>query len=214
MRLGAFGLLHSTEGIELLWRRIQQTGRRLDPLFLGFPRYAGSHGCLGPVLVLQFLEFDSATLPQNCQSLHLSLVVNVDVLLQVRQDLGDLMALHLHLLQSPLTSCVTTLRILLQLLRVLREFLLQVTHGLHLLLEAVVCGLGHLLRLANLLLTLRNDGHLLLLEVLLCQRHFHVFLFDSIGRGRLLHKETCTANVNMWKQLIQILSTYFSGSLS
>ena len=96
----------------------------------------------------------------------------------------------------------------------LREFLLQVTHGLHLLLEAVVCGLRHLLRLANLLLALRNDGHLLLLEVLLCQRHFYVFIFHSIGRGRLLCKETCTANVNMWKQLIQNLSTYLSGNLS
>ena len=116
MRLGAFGLLHSTERVELLRRRIQQTGRRLDPLFLGFPWYAGSHGRLGPVLVLQFLEFDSAALPQNCQSLHLSLVVDVDVLLQVRQDLGDLVALHLHLLQSPLTGCITALRILLQLL--------------------------------------------------------------------------------------------------
>ena len=116
MRFGPFGLLHPTERVVLLRRRIQQTGGGLDPLFLGLPRYVGSDRRLRPVLVLQFLEFDGAAFPQNRQSLHLSLVVDVDVFLQVWQDLSDLVALHLHLLQSPLTGCVTALGILLQLL--------------------------------------------------------------------------------------------------
>ena len=113
-------------------------------------------------------------------------MVHLDILLQVRQYLGDLVAFQLHLFQSPLSCGVTALGILLQLLRVFCELLLQVPHRLHLLDEAVMGGFGHLLRLADLLLIVPNDGRLLFLEFLLCQWHLHALLFRRIGWGRLL----------------------------